>query len=168
MKDETKSIPGFPGYSTTKDGRVFSTRQYPNGIWMKPQVNHDGYHRFFLRSNGKKWSTVAHRLVWLAWVGPIPAGKEINHRNGRKNDNRLSNLEVVTHAENVRHAIQTGLTIHLSGETHGRARLKASQVREIRKRYAKGGVTQKELANRYLVDSSQISKIVTRQLWQHV
>lgn len=54
--------------------------------------------------------TLAHRIIWENLKGPIPDGLEINHINGKKDDNRLDNLELVTHKDNVRHAKRTGLT----------------------------------------------------------
>lgn len=46
-----------------------------------------------------------HRLVWEAFNGPIPGRLEINHKNLDRADNRLKNLELVTHQQNVQHAI---------------------------------------------------------------
>lgn len=46
-----------------------------------------------------------HRLVWEAFNGPIPGRLEINHKNLNRSDNRLENLELVTHQQNVQHAI---------------------------------------------------------------
>ena len=61
-----------------------------------------------VRVGGKLY--LCHRLVWEAVHGPVPEGYEINHINGIKNDNRLANLELVTHQENMQHAKRTGLT----------------------------------------------------------
>jgi hypothetical protein len=52
-----------------------------------------------LRVDGKDW--LAHRLIWLMATGEIPDG-EIDHKNGDRSDNRLSNLRVVTKTENAR------------------------------------------------------------------
>lgn len=49
----------------------------------------------------------AHRIVWIACEDPIPLGMQINHRNYRRTDNRICNLEVVTAAENMAHARRT-------------------------------------------------------------
>lgn len=45
-----------------------------------------------------------HRLVWEAFVGPIPGRLEVNHKNLDRMDNRLENLELLTHRENIQHA----------------------------------------------------------------
>ncbi|MGE3267177.1 MAG: hypothetical protein AB7P40_00420 [Chloroflexota bacterium] len=54
------------------------------------------------------------------------------------------------------------------GERHGGARLTESQVREIRQRYAAGGITQVALGREYGVAQMTISGIVTGREWQHV
>lgn len=43
---------------------------------------------------------LAHRIVWEAFNGPIPAGMHINHINEKKDDNRLENLNLMTPKEN--------------------------------------------------------------------
>lgn len=73
----------------------------PVGVGMK-----SGYIGVSIRRMvGRGWITVpAHRIVWMFCHAPIPAGMVINHRNGRRWDNRLANLELVTHGDNGRHA----------------------------------------------------------------
>jgi hypothetical protein len=51
--------------------------------------------------HGRKWE---HRMVWSAMYGTIPEGKEVDHINGDKQDNRLENLRLVTRQENMRNA----------------------------------------------------------------
>lgn len=58
----------------------------------------------------KTVSVMAHRIVWEWFMGPIPDGLQINHINLNKQDNRLSNLEVVTQAANMQHSIAHGRT----------------------------------------------------------
>lgn len=45
-----------------------------------------------------------HRLVWEAFNGPIPGRLEVNHKDLDRANNRLDNLELLTHRENVQHA----------------------------------------------------------------
>ena len=40
------------------------------------------------------------RLVWMKFVGPIPEGMDIDHKNSIRGDNRLENLQVLTRSEN--------------------------------------------------------------------
>lgn len=50
-----------------------------------------------------------HRLVAEAWIGSIPEGYEVNHKDANKWNNKVSNLEIVTKSENIRHAFENGL-----------------------------------------------------------
>jgi hypothetical protein len=52
----------------------------------------------------KRVTALSHRLVWRHFRGSIPAGMTINHKNGQKQDNRPSNLELATHSEQMQHA----------------------------------------------------------------
>ena len=63
-----------------------------------------GYALVTLKQGGTIKSKSIHSLVADAFIGPRPAGYEINHINGVKDDNRLSNLEYVTPKDNIAHA----------------------------------------------------------------
>lgn len=55
------------------------------------------------RIRGHKISSIlVHRLVWLAFKGEIPQGYEIDHIDENKHNNRLDNLQLVTHSQNVK------------------------------------------------------------------
>jgi hypothetical protein len=67
----------------------------------------NGYREINLQHNERR--SPAHRVVWLAAFGPIPPGRwEINHRNRKRDDNRIRNLELV---------LPTGNTDHWMGRT---------------------------------------------------
>ena len=75
-------------------------------IGRKVNYSNSGYGQFGL--NGKRF--YVHRLVYELFVGMIPKGLEINHINGKKSDNKDTNLELVTRSQNLSHAYKTGLS----------------------------------------------------------
>jgi hypothetical protein len=56
----------------------------------------DGY--VVIRLSGRLWR--ANRLAWLVTHGEIPAGLDIDHINGDRSDDRITNLRAVTRSEN--------------------------------------------------------------------
>lgn len=50
---------------------------------------------------------MTHRLIWAMTNGPIPDGMEVDHINGKRNDNRIHNLRLVTQAQQ---AINKGMS----------------------------------------------------------
>ena len=68
----------------------------------------DGYIVYRIRVNGIRKHLRGHRIMLDAWVGNQP-NMVINHKDGNKLNNELSNLEWCTIAENNAHAIKTGL-----------------------------------------------------------
>ena len=101
-----KGIKGYEvKYQVSNGGRV---RSLKTGIYMKPQVRKHGYLGVQVHGNGKnarRSETLSiHRCVAEAFI-PNPDGKaEVNHINEDKTDNRVENLEWVTHQENSAHA----------------------------------------------------------------
>lgn len=65
---------------------------------IKGKITDGGYREYCLTFNKKKYSIRAHRLVWEVWVGKPQ--QVINHINGNKLDNRLTNLEDISNQEN--------------------------------------------------------------------
>lgn len=128
-----------------------------------------GYYRISAVVNGKRLECKAHRLVWQYFFGDIPKGMQINHKNGKKDDNRPENLEVVTPKENGSHAARIGL--YPVGEKNGRAKLTETQVREMRKIYDESKYTKhkrKDLAKRFGISETHILYIVRRLSWRHL
>lgn len=76
---------------------------------LKPKTTADGYRFVALSKNGKTETGYIHRLVAEAFIPNLKELPEVNHKDGRKANNNLDNLEWVTHQENVVHAYQKGL-----------------------------------------------------------
>jgi len=73
---------------------------------MRPFVTKDGYVEYVLTTkNGRKKHEQAQRITAKAFIGkPKEKNMQVNHKNGVRNDNRVSNLEWVTPSENIRHS----------------------------------------------------------------
>ena len=90
-------------------GLVFSSR---SNTPCKPlgAITRKGYLRICFNIDGKQSHAFVHRVVWIAASGcDIPAGMQIDHLNGLKTDNRISNLQCVTGDENMKRAARNGL-----------------------------------------------------------
>jgi hypothetical protein len=71
---------------------------------VKPRLNRTFYMTVDFCRDGKYTKKQVHRIVWEAFYGEIPGRLEINHKNLNRSDNRLDNLELLTHKENLSHA----------------------------------------------------------------
>lgn len=155
----------------TRGGRHYD---YPGKI-LSSQVNAQGYCRARLCRNGGAVDTKVHHLVATAFIGcaPGPVGNRrgeyvINHKDGNKLNNAVSNLEWVTNRENSIHAIENGLKPSIKGERHHKSKLTEDDVRAIRTSYVPGRVRQADLATQYGVTQVQISSILRGESWAHV
>lgn len=87
-----------------------------------------GYFRLTMQIDGRLRSVMAHRVVWTFLRGPIPDGLQINHKDSDKQNNNISNLEVVDASGNMRHSYASGnrpKPWHKT--THWRGRKRVSQ-----------------------------------------
>lgn len=166
-------------------------RTWP-GRPLRAHPNKRGYLTVSVTIAGKNRTRYVHDLVAFAFLGPRPLGAEVNHRKAPKTNNAASNLEYLTHAENVAHAHATGLIPARpkrprpvgpglpKGEHHWTARhpqrvlrgeqlpgskLTAEQVALIRTRAA-GGARQCDLAAEYGVSRAQVCRIVNGARWR--
>ena len=148
-------------YLVSNKGDVWSIRK---GIFMK-QFTSSGYNRVDLR--GKKY--LVHRLVAKTYL-PIVSGKEyVNHKDGNKQNNHVSNLEWCTMSENIKHAFATGLKVYSGGVTRGEDSPKSvvnnSIVFAIRDEKE---LSNQEIADKYRLSKSAIKHILKGRSWKHL
>lgn len=86
-------------YSVSKFGTVYD--KIRDKI-VKPCLSNRGYEVISVKYEGKWIVKGVHQLVWEAFNGKIPEGMEINHISECKTDNRLDNLNLLTHKANMR------------------------------------------------------------------
>ena len=106
MDDEElwREWPQDPRIMVSNMGYVVSRKRgepYP----LKVCYNNSGYQMV----NVSRPPQYVHRLVAETWIPNPNHHEQVNHINGDKTDNRVENLEWVTHSENMRHAYRTGL-----------------------------------------------------------
>lgn len=93
---DCKRVPGFSRYGISRNGEVYN---YETGGYLRDYLA-SGYRQIkILNDDNKRVGEGVHRLVVLAWIGPIERGLTVNHKNGFKTDNRLGNLEIITTGE---------------------------------------------------------------------
>ena len=83
------------------DGRI-----YINDVELHQYKTSRGYLAVKKMIKGEDYRAQAHRIVYRYFNGKIPDNLEINHIDMNKTNNHLSNLEAVTHQDNIRHAIR--------------------------------------------------------------
>ena len=165
--EEWRPVVGYEGwYIISNLGRL---QRIHAGLGTWPgrilRGNRDRYGYLWVRlyRDGQYRSHKVHQLAAQAFLGP-PLGREVNHKNGIKADNRVENLEWVTVAQNRRHAFATGLQVAVTGERTGSAKLKWADILVIRA--GRGKITQQELADRYGVSDSAICRAQTGRNWK--
>lgn len=158
-----KDIENFDNYQVSNYGRVCSTK-YKQPRILSGDLS-DGYHRVKLSLKGISHRVSVHRLVAKYFLDCFQEHLVVNHKDGNKLNNRADNLECITHAENIQHAVDTGLLVHRSREYKVLGKLK---VLEIFKLLHENELTSREIAVLYSVDISTIHCISARKTYKKV
>lgn len=87
---------------------VINSKEIKSFYKGKPKstsLDKDGYVKVSLLLHKKQYLLSVHRLVLFAFESSLKIKEQVNHKNGKKGDNLLTNLEWVTQSENERHSI---------------------------------------------------------------
>lgn len=106
VNERWKDIEDFSAYQISDHGRV---KNKITGNLLHLQKRKSGYVKVQLHENGKDYTRDVHRLVAKAFVDNPYNKPDVNHDNGRKDDNVYTNLTWMTKQENIQHAMRTGL-----------------------------------------------------------
>lgn len=138
----------------------------------------DGYREVELSGNGinkngnrLRYKVKVHTIVAELFVPKSESDEklEVNHKDCDRMNCHYTNLEWVTHLENVRYSIKCGnhYTPNYKGSNNPKAKLKEDDVRLIRNELCKK-YTNIELAEKFGVNVTTISNIINMKTWTHL
>jgi len=161
-----KDVVGYEGYYEVSD--MGNVRRKGKNKNLYKYIHRDGYEKVTLSMNCNIKSFTVHRLVACAFIDNPNQKEQVNHINGIKNDNAVSNLEWATRSENSIHAVKTGLTDYSNRRGMGNVSSKISDfsANDIRTNCIKGGLSRKHFAVKYGVSVSLVGLIVTGKRWR--
>ena len=160
-------------YMVSNHGRIFGKRGE-----LKQRLNMDGYLEVTIGRKGERTRALVHRLVMIAFK-PCDNMEEleVNHKDCNRTNNRLDNLEWITHIDNVHYSSNKGnYKGNTTGCKNGRANYTEEEVKYMRELYDNGktvmdiikilfpDLNYKERKNKW----SRIKEIVTRQTYSDI
>lgn len=173
-----KDIPGFEGiYSCNELGEIYAKERIikrnmcdckKNIDWLLPlkklQSNkrRDGYWQIRLRLNGKSYSHLVHRLIAKTFLGCT--NQEVNHKDGNKDNNKVSNLELCSRSYNIKHAFSIGKKTH-KGESHPKYFITEELSQKVLKDLSLN-MSQSKIAKKYGMSQSSVSSIKRKNIKQ--
>ena len=170
MTEVFEDLKGYEdSYQISDSGRVFTKRrlignQIHYGKELVPQLTYDGYLKVTLSKDGVSKKAYLHRLVASQFIDNPMNIPQINHKDGNKLNNSVTNLEWCTKQENQNHAVRTGLMQR--GQERPSAKLTESQVLDIYK--LKGVLKAQDIATMYNVSKNTINCILRGSKWNYL
>lgn len=98
VKVASTQLPNFSNYTILPNVGLIWSKKSGRFVGYKHK---DGYYQAKLTDdNGRKNIRQLHRVIWEALYGPIPSGMEVNHIDEDKSNNKIENLNLMTHKDN--------------------------------------------------------------------
>lgn len=166
-----KDIPSYEGeYQVSNKGRIRSLKTRDGQI-MRLKKSRSGYIHICLCTGNKKKHHSVHVLVLESFKNPRPDNHVVNHKDGNKENNDISNLEWVTQSANAIHSYYIlGKSEHCNpprsyGEDHPMATSK-DVARSIKESYSKG-LSSREVGRQFGVSKTTVLNIVNHKHWSN-
>lgn len=158
-------VNNFSIYEITETGKIFNTK---SNKYLKTRFNEFGYEcASLLNDEGHRQNVKVHRLVAMAFI-PNPENKpEVNHIDGDKSNNNVSNLEWVTSKENKAHAWKNKLYTCI-GENHHSNKYDEACIHKICKLIEDGYRNKEILKIVEGIDKHLIAAIKRGANWVHI
>ena len=100
-----RDIPNFEGlYQISSTGKIRNRHKQI----LKPFLNNNGYLRINLYKERVVYKYMVHVLVAKTYLENPNNLSDVNHKNNKRKDNRVSNLEYVSHSDNIKQVWDTG------------------------------------------------------------
>lgn len=169
MVEEWRGVKDYEGlYQISNTGKVKSLYRNNERILIGDIIK--GYLRVELTKNKKIKKFLVHRLVAQAFI-PNPENKPyVNHIDGNKENNNVSNLEWCTQRENINHAWETGLNEKQREKLRKMNPLKARKYEFAERR--KKPVIQMDLDNNFIREFSSAQEATDyygiKYLYKHI
>jgi hypothetical protein len=151
-------------YFVNEDGEVF--RKWSYGYKkLKSYVDDDGYNRISLFINKKVIAKRIHRIVAEVYLPNQLNLPEVNHKDTNKMNNNISNLEWITHQQNIEHAFHNNL--YVKGSKKWNSKLTEEDVLWVRKNHIPKHFqfSAKSLSIKFNVSAATIHKIIHNKTW---
>lgn len=156
---EIKQLLSENKWNVNSDEGIVTSKRGSKGTLLNT-----GYLVHRVTINGKIKTYCVHEIIAVAGGYNI-IGKDVDHINSNKLDNRLCNLQVLSREDNVRKANKDGLCTPNKGEKNGSHKLTLKDVENIRLRY-KEGESQVSLSKQYNVHKQTIYYIINSKTWK--
>ena len=100
-----KDVAGYEGiYKVSPHGEIYSIK---NRSILSPCVNNKGYSMVILYKRAKPKHMLVHRIVALSYIPNVDNLPQVNHIDGNKRNNNITNLEWCSNGSNQIHRIYT-------------------------------------------------------------